>query len=235
MTVQLISDVIGSASGAMGSNTLPDFDGIVGEYWLGGDTASSMLNAVSGASATVIGNPTYAKNYANFGYTNNAGMLLEMGAATSFTLWALVQVTSGSPLIATPGDLTDYSLYATDTTHISAGQGPLSGGVNSVAGNDQALVTMSAAAFSLVMGVYEERKLARVIRVDDTGTAVDDAGGSFSLPARTYSPIKIGGQVNGNVRGDFRLAAFGVAKDLRGTTFAEAIYPAYKAYQLSRG
>jgi hypothetical protein len=242
MTQIISQQATGDVLSAFGSNTLLSFDGVLGEWWLGDDEASSLPNAITGVNATVIGAPVYHPGYASIGYSGGVskGFNLDVGAESgAVTLLALLRNpdAAGAPIIAGPSidpadqaSFFNYNLKFGDQTHISMGNGHITGST------DQSIVTVpDATKFTMVQGVGLLNTPSRIYMTTAGGTVMDD-GAAVSMPVtRELAPIRLGGLFNVNFHGFFDIAAFALVDGGMGQDYIEGIYPLWKAYAESRG
>ncbi|KQS01508.1 hypothetical protein ASG11_17800 [Sphingomonas sp. Leaf357] len=215
---------------ALGSNTLPNFDGVRGEFWFGGTLADSRLNAITGNMAGVIGSPSIQPGYAALNYTDNTGFFLDIPLPASASVLMLMR-SAGGPVILNPSSF-EYNVIATLEGKISAGHGGASGST------DQAILDQpNAGNFTLFMANFTVGQLARIYRIDANGTVFDDATlGGYTVPTtRSTNPIQVMGRLNANYQGAADIAALAIVENARGQAYLEAVYPLYKAFAQSRG
>jgi hypothetical protein len=229
---QLASTDPGSA---FGSNTLPDFNNIAGEWWFGGTEAQSIANAITGVDAAVIGDPLYSPGFANIGFIfggggREDGYSLDVGGglnALSILMLYRYQAAGAAKLLGAPdGGGTNYNFFAPDATHISFGHG------QTIGATDQAVLEIpDNTKFTLIMGVGVLNAPGRLYRITEAdGVVFDDGGAPYAPAVRNNGPMQVGGQFNPGWAGAFDLAALAVIHEQKGSAFLEEIYPMYKAY-----
>lgn len=243
---QIVSQLAtGDLESSFGSNTIPNFEGVLGEWWLGDDAAASGLNSITGVVAAEIGDPLYSPGYATIGYPgggepNASGFLTDVGANSggAVTILALVRNITGGAQIAPkdPGDAFSWLNY--NFSGVAGPQRASMGNGHSFGATDQSVLPIGpdAAKFSLFMGVALLNTQARIFRTDAGGTVQDVAGELGFIPAvRNLSPLQIGGFFNVNNIGTFDVAALAFIAGNKGQAFIEELYPLWKAYAESRG
>ncbi|MEG3124796.1 hypothetical protein [Sphingomonas sp. GB1N7] len=219
-----------SIQNALGSNTLPNFDGVRGEFWFGGTLADSRVNAITGNAAAVIGAPSIQPGYAALNYADNTGFTLDIPLPASASVLILMR-SAGGPVVLSPSSF-EYNVLVTNDGKVSAGHGGTFGST------DQAILDQpNAGNFSLFMANFTLGQLARIYRIDANGTVFDDATlGGYTVPTtRSTNPIQVMGRLNANYQGAADIAALAIIDGARGQAYLEAIYPLYKAFAQSRG
>lgn len=226
---------------AFGSSTLPNFDGALGEWWLGDDAAASRLNWINGVNSTVVGAPAYHAGYATVGNAGNVpkGFEADVGAVSgAVTMLALARGVAATVYIAAPYDPADaqavslnYNLIVpTNVTDFSAGNGHRSGAT------DQAiLASPDPAKFTFIQGVYLPSTPGRLYLMDDAAVLMDDGGAAYTPANRDTHVIRIGAFPDINFQGEVDVAAVALFDGNKGQAFFEEVYPLWKAYAESRG
>lgn len=228
-----------------GSATLPDFERVRGEWWLGVDAAASGLNRINGEVADELGAPNYFPGYVTVGYEGGGepagyGFLTDVALTPGdpVTILALIRPINGATILAPkkPADQFEYLNYnfvALDApTRASMGNG------HSVGATNQAIIAGGPDddKFTLYMGVALLGTLGRIYRIDAGGVAQDVSDEPGYLPAlRSTEPFQLGGFHNVNVLGHADTAAVAIIADNKGQAFLEEIYPMWKAYAEGRG
>lgn len=244
---QIVSQLAtGDLESSFGSNTIPDFEGVLGEWWFGGDAATSGLNSITGVVAAELGAPAYSPNYVRIGYPGDgepaaSGFTADVSAtpAGAVSILALVRNMNGDSPIASsrdlgnPGGWLNYNLTTFNAPErVSMGNG------HTISSTAQSVLPVGPdpAKFSLFMGVALLSMPALIFRTDANGTAQNVGTEPTARPAvRNLSPLQIGGYVNVNIGGMFDLAALAFIAGNKGQAFIEEVYPLWKAYAESRG
>lgn len=231
---QIISQLGSSDPGSsFGSNTLPSFDSVAGEWWFGGD-ASKNVNAMTGVLATSEGSPVYAPGFINLGDSPNDYLTLDVGpTASDFSIVALVRPNASIAKAIIAGNITDaanYNLVFGNANNISAGNGQITGST------DQSVLPLpDPAKFVLVMGVYRIGLPSRIYLISESGTSTDDGAAQFVPTTRLMTPMRIGGFYNVNWGGRFDVAGFAIIAEAKPQSYIETLYPMWKTYAEARG
>ncbi len=232
MTQIISMNGIADPASSFGSSTMQDFTNVLGEWWLGGTLAASMINQITGVSGTAFGSPTVAAGYMDTvsgASGSQKGFITDILTPNNLTVVALVRRTSGSPTHIGSNDAN----WAVQTV---SGKIGMNNGA-SVVNTDQAqVVPETPPLFTFVMGVSMLSGLSKIYKVTQSGTTVDEAGSlQYVVATRTASLIRIGGQNDVNSAGAGEIAAAAVIADLKNQAYAEAMYALWKPYAEARG
>lgn len=244
MTQIVAQTALSAAAYAFGSVTLPDFNNVLGEWWFGESNTASRTNLITGVASTMLGTPVFGAGYARMGYIpsgSNGGISGAVGYRTdikvpnAYTWIALVRPGYNVPAIAAL-NLTDGYQYISnmlisiDPSRFSLGNGGVTGA------SDQAILAApDATKFNFVMGTAALNEPGRIWTVSEIGTAFDQGGSEYLPSSRPDALINLGALADNNFQGWFDLAAFAVLTGEKGETYAEAVYPMWKAFAEQRG
>lgn len=232
---QIISQ-LGSSdpASAFGSNTLPDFAAVLGEWWLGGSADASRKNAITAAMGTVIGSPAWGAGFATFATGASgapAGITTDIKVTGPVTIVALVRTGTGLGLVAHSGHPASMS-YSLSTTGSSASMGA----GHLIGATDQAILAIDAApAFNFVVGVSVLNQPGLIYKINAAGTTSDVGANQYLPTSRPDSFLILGAGGDANNAGTVDVAAVAVLSEARPQSYAEALYPAWKAFAQSRG
>lgn len=233
MTQIIAQSGMSDPTASFGSNTLPDFDNVLGEWWLGGTLADSVVNQITGVSGTVFGSPSVTGGYmtvATGDVPAHNGIETDIVTPSNLTVVALVRRIAGKLVAFGNPNSMNWTLSHT-STKIGMDNGAYS--VNT----DQAyVVPETPPLFTFVMGVSTLGNKSKIYKVTEAGTTQDEAGATSGIQTtRPNSLIRIGGGGDVNNTGIGDIAAFAVIEDVKGQSYAEALYPMWRAYAQSRG
>lgn len=232
MTQIISQNALASTAYAVGSTTLPSFDGAIGEWWLGTSAAASP-NAINGAAIAAVNAPTFAAAYATLGYTSGGGvkgLTLDIGSTSTIT-WAALVRPVGTCDTAIASNLTDSgnaNLRITPAGSASFGNGQTTG-----ATTQSLLALPDATKFNLIVGVGLLNTPSRVFVANNGTVTMNDGAAAYLPTSRPAGVITLGGINDINHQGLFDIAAFGAWNDAKGSTFVSALYPMWKAYAQS--
>lgn len=96
----------------IGSLTLPNRTGLIGEWLLGGSHAESVKNRAGGANMTVVGSPVYGAGYAEIrsgGGPGSVGFETGIAPPNNGTIISVIQKVTGLPVfLSTDGSYTGF-------------------------------------------------------------------------------------------------------------------------------
>lgn len=229
---------------AFGSTTLPDFAGVLGEYWFSSDAPTSFLNRITGGVPSAIGTPVFGSAWMTAGYDALSGTLAAYGATldincppASLSILALVRngASNPHPIVYNSGNYNNVNLLAIPgtTPQMSAGNGQTSGATT------QSIVTIDAVKFELVLGVYALNTPGRIYKIEGGPSApvvtYNDGGTAYVPSSRPNAAMAVGGYVNAGSQGHTDIAALAITGDIRDATWLQAVYPSYYSEAVSRG
>ena len=234
MTQIISQNALASAGYAVGSTTLPNFDGAIGEWWFGASAAAS-LNAISGVAPTEVNAPNFADAYATLGFTSGGGtkgLTLDIPSTPAITWAALVRPVGGSAgyIASNLNSVSNAQLRLTIGNNASFGNGQTTGAT------DQSILPLpDPAKFNLIVGVGLLATPSRLFVVDDGVVTMDDGGAAYLPITRPAGVVTLGAVNDINNQGLFDLAAFAAWDDAKGSTFIDQLYPMWRAYAENLG
>lgn len=249
---RIISPVPASVrADAIGSMSMPDFDNVIGEWWMGDTAALTRTNRVTGALATTIGTPTINTASARIGNEASlggaAGYRTDIKITGSFTIAMLMKTyTVGfeNAIYAYPEtDITNFNMatVVSGARKFTCGNGALHGAT------DQSLLAIpDAANYNFVMGsgvfVAPEPfpdtstgSTSRIFTVSAGGVATDDGANLYLPTSRLDQFLMLGAYSNAGFTGYADVAAVAVLDAERGQSYAEELYACWKDYATGRG
>lgn len=233
---QIISQLASSdPASAFGTNTLPNFDFVTGEWWFGGSLAASRVNSITGVEAAVFSaEPIWQQGFATMqsgGVGAQRGLTTDAPITPSMSFVALVRrygLEDGTILV--PSDESTSFNMLTYQGDVSHGNG------HQIGATDQSRLPLAPApAFTFYMGVAVLAQPSRLYKVTQAGTTMDDGGGLYLPTSRPAGTVRIGGGTNVNFAGRVDVAALAVLSDAMPQSYAETLYPMWKGYAESRG
>lgn len=230
---QIISALgVSDLAATFGSNTLPDFSNVLGEWWLGNSQAESIVNQITGVNGALIGAPTWNKGYATFksgAAGSQKGILTDVKVVDSVTIVALIRQIGAKAYVAAPEGSANYNLFY-GAAGISFGNGQLSGAT------DQSVLPAEALPnFTFVMGVGMLGQPSLIYKVNAGGTTSDLGANAFLPSSRPDLFAVLGANGDVNNASSIDVAAVAIIGEAKGQSYAEQLYPMWKAYAQSRG